>query len=81
MVAGEWRAPVGKYADKLALRNNMELHMSFRQVRKAETLERPFQRRCPLLKTSRPWTRTLSLRPSFELPPDAAEQQKYRTES
>src|SRR5215469_13690690 len=43
MVAGERGAPVGKNANKLAFRD-IWLHMSFREVGKAQALERSLQK-------------------------------------
>ena len=68
MVAWEWRAPVGKNADKLAVRK-IVLHVSLGQVRKAQTFERSLQEKTRAVEHELPFDTNVEFAPVlFELP-------------
>ena len=68
MIAGEWWTPVGKNADKLALRD-VPPNMSFREVRKAKTFERSFQEEARAIEHKLALDTNVELSPVlFELP-------------
>ena len=68
MVAGKWRTPVGKNADKLAI-GDVPPYMSFREVRKAKTFKRSFQKEAGAIEHKLPLDTNVELSPVlFELP-------------
>ena len=68
MIAGECWTPVGKNADKLPLRD-VPPYMSFREVRKAKTFKRSFQKEARAIEHKLPLDTNVELSPVlFELP-------------
>ena len=68
MIAGEWWTPVGKNADKLAI-GDVPPYMSFREVRKAKTFKRSFQKEAGAIEHKLPLDTNVELSPVlFELP-------------